>query len=100
MIVYLDGENVVFQLMEVLYRTRHVTSRDELLKVNLTDLIRQMIGRRDDLVIKYYSTTHQPAKDPDPELEQRSQDILDWTAKWTDHLSAQGIEVVNAGVLK
>jgi len=99
MIVYLDGENTVFQIMDALKRTRKITSRDALLNLDLTALIRLMIGRT-DVTIKYYTTTLQEQKDPDPELEKRSQDIIAWTAKWTNHLNEQGIEVIKAGKLK
>lgn len=99
MIVYLDGENTVFQIMDALKRTRHITSRDALLNLDLTALIRLMIGRT-DVTIKYYTTTLQELKDADPELEKRSKDIIAWTAKWTNHLTEQGINVIKAGKLK
>jgi len=98
MIVYLDGENVVHQLMDVLRRRGRLKTRDDLLGVNLVELIRQLVGAR-DLKVKYYTTTLSLAKN-DEELEKRSQEMIAWTAQWTNHLLEQGIEVIKAGKLK
>lgn len=97
MIVYLDGENVVHQLMDVLRRTRHLKTRDDLLKVDVAGLIRQLVGAK-DIRIKYYTTTLQLVK-TDEDLQKRSEDMIAWTALWTNHLRDQGIEVIKAGKL-
>jgi hypothetical protein len=92
MIVYLDGENVVHQLMDVLRRTGHLHTRDDMLKVNLVKLIKQLVGPV-DFKVKYYTTTLKLVK-TDEELEKRSGDMIAWTALWTNHLTAQGVEVM------
>jgi hypothetical protein len=97
MIIYLDGENVVHQLMDVLRRTGHLQTRDDMLKVNLVQLIRQLVGVS-DFRVKYYTTTLKLIK-TDEELEKRSSDMIAWTALWTNHLTDQGIEVIKAGKL-
>jgi uncharacterized LabA/DUF88 family protein len=98
MIVYLDGENVVHQLMDVLRRSGRLKSREDLLKVNVVELIQQLIGAK-DVKIKYYTTTLQVVK-TDEDMEKRSQDMIAWTALWTNHLIEQGIEIVKAGRLR
>ena len=98
MIVYLDGENVVHQLMDVLRRTRRLQSRDDLLKVDVVGLIKRLVGTK-DATIKYYTTTIGSAPN-DEELEKRWQDILAWTELWTKHLEGQGIQIVEAGKLR
>ncbi|HVQ44409.1 MAG TPA: NYN domain-containing protein [Candidatus Saccharimonadia bacterium] len=98
MIVYLDGENVVHQLMDVLRRTGRLKSREDLLNVNLVELIKQLVGAR-ELKVKYYTTTLSVAKN-DEELEKRSQEMIAWTALWTNHLMDQGIEIIKAGKLR
>lgn len=99
MIVYLDGENVVHQLMDVLRRSGRMQTRDDLLHVNLVELIHQLIGHPADFQIKYYTTTLQLVT-TDEDLEKRSGDMIAWTALWTNHLKDQGIEVVKAGKLR
>lgn len=97
MIIYLDGENVVHQLMDVLRRSGRFQTRDDLLKLNIVELIKQLVGPI-DFKVKYYTTTLQLVK-TDDELEKRSADMIAWSAKWVNHLSAQGIEVIKAGKL-
>ena len=97
MIIYLDGENVVHQLMEVLRRTGHLQTRDDMLKVNLVRLIQELVGTS-DFKVKYYTTTLKLVK-TDEDLEKRSSDMIAWTALWTNHLTEQGIEVIKAGKL-
>jgi hypothetical protein len=97
MIIYVDGENVVHQLMEVLRRTGHLQTRDDMLKVNLVRLIQELVGTS-DFRVKYYATTLKLVK-TDEELEKRSGDMIAWTSLWTNHLTQQGIEVIRAGKL-
>ncbi len=97
MIVYVDGENVVHQIMDALKRTGRESLREELLTVDMAGLIRHLV-RKKDLTIKYYATTLQVVK-TDAEVEQRSRDMIAWTARWVNHLTNQGIEVIKAGKL-
>jgi hypothetical protein len=97
MIIYLDGENVVHQLMDVLRRTGRMQTRDDLLGINLVALIKQLVGT-DSFQVKYYTTTLQLVK-TDEEMEKRSAEMIAWTAKWVNNLTDQGIEVIKAGKL-
>lgn len=97
MIIYLDGENVVHQLMDVLRRTGRMQSRDDLLGINLVALMKQLVGTS-EFHVKYYTTTLQLIK-TDDEMEKRSADMIAWTAKWMNNLNEQGIEVIKAGKL-
>jgi hypothetical protein len=97
MIIYLDGENVVHQIMDVLRRTGRFQTRDDLLKVNLVELIKQLVGPV-EFKVKYYTTTLQLVK-TDEDMEKRSAEMISWTAKWVNHLTDQGIEVIKAGKL-
>ena len=97
MIVYLDGENVVHQLIDTLRRSGRMQTRDDLLKVNLVELIKQLL-RTSTFTVKYYTTTLKLVK-TDEDLEKRSSDMIAWTALWTNHLAEQGIEVIKAGKL-
>lgn len=97
MIVYLDGENVTHQLMDVLRRTGRLHTREDLLKVNLVDIIRQSVGPV-DFKVKYYTTTLKLVK-TDEDLEKRSSDMIAWTAQWVNHLTEQGVQIVKAGKL-
>jgi NYN domain len=97
MIIYLDGENVTHQLMDVLRRTKRSATREDLLKLNLVELLHQLVGPG-DFKVKYYTTTLKLVK-TDEDLEKRSSDMIAWTALWTNHLKEQGIEIVKAGKL-
>lgn len=97
MIIYLDGENVVHQLMDALRRSGRMQTRDDLLHVNLVDLIKQLVGNV-DFKVKYYTTTLKLVT-TDEDIEKRSSDMIAWTALWANHLAEQGIEVIKAGKL-
>jgi hypothetical protein len=97
MIVYLDGENVTHQLMDVLRRHGHSQVRDDLLKINIVDLIRKLVGPV-DFQVKYYTTTLKLIT-TDEELEKRTSDMIAWTALWTNHLKDEGIQIIKAGKL-
>jgi hypothetical protein len=97
MIVYLDGENVTHQLMDALRRNGHYQMREDLLRINLVELIKQLVGPV-DFKVKYYTTSLKLIK-TDEELEKRTSDMIAWTALWTNHLMDQGIEVIKAGKL-
>ena len=77
--------------------TRHLKTRDDLLKVDVAGLIKQMIGTK-DVKIKYYTTTLQLVT-IDEDMQKRSEDMIAWTALWTNHLLDQGIEIIKAGKL-
>jgi len=97
MIIYLDGENVVHQLMDILRRSGRFQTREDLLNVNLVELIKQLVGTS-DFKVKYYTTTLTLVK-TDEDMEKRSAEMIAWTAKWVNHLTEQGIEVIKAGKL-
>jgi DNA-directed RNA polymerase subunit RPC12/RpoP len=93
----LDGENVTHQLMDALRRNGHYQMREDLLRINLVELIKQLVGPV-DFKVKYYTTSLKLIK-TDEELEKRTSDMIAWTALWTNHLMDQGIEVIKAGKL-
>src|SRR5580704_11001546 len=97
MIVYLDGENVTHQIMDVLRRYGRFETRDDLLKVDIVKLIHKLVGTQ-DITIKYYTTSLKLVK-TDEELEKRSADMIAWTAQWVNHLTELGVQVIKAGKL-
>jgi hypothetical protein len=97
MIVYLDGENVTHQIMDILRRSGRFDTRDDLLKVNIVDLIRKLVGTP-DFTVKYYTTSLKLIK-TDEDLEKRSSEMIAWTAQWVNHLTEQGVKVIKAGKL-
>lgn len=84
MIVYLDGENVTHQLMDILRRNGRFQTRDDLLNVNIVDLIRKLVGTS-DFRVKYYTTTLKLIT-TDEDMEKRTSEMIAWTALWTNHL--------------
>lgn len=78
MIVYLDGENVTHQIMDILRRSGRFENRDDLLKVDIVKLIHTLVGTS-DCTVKYYTTTLKLVK-TDEELEKRTGEMIAWTA--------------------
>lgn len=98
MIVYLDGENVVHQLVEAARRLKLVKSRDGIIGLDIVGLLRILL-KQEELTVKYYTTTIRLIR-TDPILEQRSREMMDWNRDWTNELLRQNIQIIKAGKLK
>lgn len=98
MIVYIDGENVVYQLSEMLKGKRNSVSRDTLLEISLRKILEKLL-KTDKIEVRYYTTSLRLIK-TDPILEKRSQDMMKWSEKWANALVEQDISIIKAGKLK
>jgi len=98
MIVYLDGENVVHQLVDALRALKKVDGRDDIQGLDLRSFLMRLL-KADELTIRYYTTSLRLVK-TDPILEQRSREMMAWSEAWNNSLALQDIEIVKAGRLK
>lgn len=98
MIVYLDGENVVHQLVDVLRRLGKVGSREDILHLDLRTFLQTLL-HADQLTIRYYTTSLRLVR-TDPILEQRSREMMHWSERWNNSLVLQDIDIIKAGRLK
>lgn len=98
MIVYLDGENVVHQLVGVLRRLGKVVSREDILHLDLRAFLETLL-HTDKLTIRYYTTSLRLVK-TDPILEARSREMMNWSERWNNSLVQQNIDIIKAGRLK
>jgi len=100
MIVYIDGENVVHQLVEALRKTKPNASRNDILNIDIRAMLETILGMSsEELEIRYYTTSLRLIR-TDPILEKKSREMMRWGAAWANALSAQGIFIIKAGKLK
>ena len=98
-IVYIDGENTFFQLFDSLRRKRLVRNRDELVKFDLTGLLKQALAPKGEIEYRYYGAKLKEI-DSDEDLLKRTQKMIDHKRRWSGFLSNQGVNFINAGNLK
>lgn len=98
MIVYLDGENVVHQIVDAARRIKLIGSREDIIGIDLRALLRQLLNA-DDLTIRYYATSLRLVR-TDPILEERSREMMTWSEGWANALVEQNISIIKAGKLK
>ena len=97
-IVYIDGENFLFRVANVLIRKGKVSSKDEIAAFDFRYLIETALSG-DNLLIRYYGTRLKVIKQT-PELEEKTIGIIAVKKQLASVLSKQGIEVINSGRLK
>ncbi len=98
MIVYIDGENVVHQLTQLLGNPKVSSSRDILLRLNIRKLLQKILKDK-NIKIRYYTTALRLVK-TDPILEKKSREMMKWSGDWANALVKQDIAIIKAGKLK
>ena len=99
-IVYIDGENLIHQVLDVLKEDKLLSDRSELISFDLRGLLvsaLEDLGKIDE--IRYYGTRLREYRD-NAEVLARSQKKIKWSARWTNLLKAQHIEFIKSGSLK
>ena len=99
-IVYIDGENLIHQVLDVLKEDKLLSDRSELISFDLRGLLvsaLEDLGKIDE--IRYYGTRLREYHD-NAEVLARSQKKIKWSARWTNLLKAQHIEYIKSGSLK
>lgn len=98
MIVYIDGENAIHQLMDVIRISSPGAKRQELLSFRIVDFLKDVLHEK-DIEVRYYTTSLKLVR-TDPILEKKSREMMQWSSAWTNVLTSQGVFVVKAGKLK
>lgn len=99
-IIFIDGENFVYQLRDTLAKNRLVKYRDELSRVDIRALLANTLQ---DEAIKQASIRYYAAKvhiiDRTPELKERTERYAADAEVWKQVLADQKVEFVEAGHL-
>ncbi|MEI7818949.1 MAG: NYN domain-containing protein [bacterium] len=99
-IIFIDGENFVYQLRDMLAKRRLIKYRDELSRVDIRKMLADVF---EDESIKQAKIQYYAAKvhiiDRTPELKERTERYAADAASWEKALTDQNIEYVHAGHL-
>ena len=82
-IVYIDGENTLYRIAEVLIKANLIQQRDEIVNFNFRKLLSSVIGA-DDLDIRYYGTKIKVIKKP-PSIHKKTKHIIAIQRQVTTH---------------
>lgn len=99
--IYIDSENLVYQLAGILMKEKLITERAELVKFDIVSLF--MKAARDNVQpinIYYYGTKLHLIKDMGEEALEASQKMITQKHAWDSWLAKQKIEFITAGNLK
>ncbi|HEY2003767.1 MAG TPA: NYN domain-containing protein [Candidatus Saccharimonadia bacterium] len=99
--VYVDGENFIHSLTDVLRRHKKIASRQDVKAFDIAGLCSEALGVRDPEIL-YYTTKLREAEEEThgKEVADKSKEIIAWVAGWNTMLMEQGVTVVRAGHLK
>ncbi len=102
-VIFIDGENMMHQVRDVLYRRRLIRNRDELVDYDIRALLATALADLEDVDmqrvrIRYYSTKVH-ISDQSNSLRERTEAIARWGEKQREQLEKQRIDFVEAGHL-
>ena len=99
--MYVDGENIFYQLVDILIQAKRITKRDELIKFDMKWLLCEAVRLKDQpKTIRYYGTKLHLIKGMGKATEARSLRMIQHKRAWGSWLSSQKIIYVTAGNLK
>jgi uncharacterized LabA/DUF88 family protein len=99
--VYVDGENFIHSLTDVLRKHNKIKSRSDIKAFDLMGLCREALGLRDPEIFYYTTKLREAEEETHGKLvADKSKEIIAWVSGWNTMLLEQGIEVVRAGHLK
>jgi uncharacterized LabA/DUF88 family protein len=99
--IYIDGENLVYQLVDVLVRKKVVSERAEMRQIDIISLFAKAVA--DDvrpINVRYYGTKLHEVEDLGEEAHEASLGMIKHREDWDKWLAKQKIEFVTAGNLK
>ena len=99
--VYVDGENFIHSLTDVLRRNKKIASRQDIKAFDLAGLCREALGVRDPEILYYTTKLREAEEDTHGKLvADKTKEIIAWVSGWNTMLMEQGVTVVRAGHLK
>lgn len=97
-IVYIDGENFLFRVADVLISKGVIKNKDDITSFDCKYLLEKALALEDP-IIRYYGTRLKLIKSP-AYLKKKTTKIINIRRTLVSSLSKQGIELVNSGRLK
>jgi uncharacterized LabA/DUF88 family protein len=99
--VYVDGENFIHSLSDVLRKHGKIKTRSDIKAFDLLGLCQEALGTREPEIL-YYTTKLREAEEDThgKDVADKSKEIIAWVSGWNTMLMEQGVEVVRAGHLK
>ena len=99
--VYVDGENFIHGLTDVLRRNKKIQGRQDIKAFDLMGLCREALGVRDPEILYYTTKLREADEETHGKLAaDKAKEIISWVAGWNAMLMEQGVNVVRAGHLK
>lgn len=99
--VYIDGENVFYQMVDILVKAGRIKKRDDLKRIDLQWLFCEAIDLNEKpRSLRYYGTKLRLVKDLGKPAYNKSLRMIQHKRAWGSWLHDQGIEFVTAGNLK
>lgn len=99
-IVYIDGENIFYKLVEILSLAKRIKHRGDLKRIDLYWLLSEGIHLKDKTAMRYYGTKLKVVKTESKEAEKKSLRMVQHKRAWGSWLRDQDIEFITAGNLK
>lgn len=97
-VVYIDGQNFLYKVADVLIRNRCINNKQELQAFNFRGLFERALNST-EINIRYYGTRLHLYKEP-PEIAEKSRIIINQSRIMRNCLIQQDIEYVESGNLK
>lgn len=99
--IYIDGENLFYQLVDILVKEKIITERTELLKIDLISLFIEAVKENiKPINVRYYGTKLHIISTMGEEAHEQSKKMVEQKTVWAAWLGKQKIEFVTAGNLK
>lgn len=99
--IYIDGENLFYQLVDVLVKEKLISERAELLKIDMISLFIDAV--KDNIKpinVRYYGTKLHIIEDMGEETHEATLKMVEQKRAWGSWLAKQKIEFITAGNLK
>lgn len=99
-IIFIDGENFIYQVRDMLYRRRVIRNREELAGYDIRALLGKILPEIDAKKVKiYYYAAKIHLTDKTEELKERTESIKVWNDRLREELARQKIDYIEAGHL-
>jgi uncharacterized LabA/DUF88 family protein len=99
--IYIDGENLLYGIVDVLVKNNLIKERAELIKFDLISLFLEAVKNDNPPIdVRYYGTKVHVVKDMGDEAKEQSQKMVDHKKEWDKWLETQKIQFITAGNLK
>lgn len=99
-IIYIDGENFLHRVEDVLKRTKNITEKTEITKLDIRQLMTQVFSEFSKPEIRYYGTKVRLAGIEDEAVLKRAEVIAESQRRLKRNLVKQNIEFITAGSLR